>query len=47
MGSAGMAKSAADQKRAKDEADAAGSANTAGAVMSGIGSAAAIAAMFF
>lgn len=47
MGSAGLAQNAAKAKFEKDQADAASAAGTAGGVMTGIGTAAGIAAMFF
>lgn len=47
MGSANLAKSANDQAWAQKQQDDANAANTAGGVMSGIGTAAGIAAMFF
>lgn len=47
MGSAQFAKSAADAEWQKEQAKAASEASTAGGIMSGIGTAAGIAAMFF
>jgi hypothetical protein len=47
MGSAQLAKAAADQEFAAQQAKAAQEAGTAGGIMSGIGTAAGIAAMFF
>lgn len=47
MGSANLAQNASLQKQRADEAAAQGAAGTAGGIMSGIGTAAGIAAMFF
>lgn len=47
LGSAGIAQQAAAQKQRQAEADAQSAAGTAGGIMSGVGTAAAIAAMFF